>query len=92
MLLLFCIDASLQIFSVINMIYDVYLYKGSPLALSRSNSREGMASGSDSDNWRERNGSGLPIHSEFPSPISPKRKQNKTGVLFSQQDCINVTK
>uniref|UniRef100_A0A673LTR4 Protein bicaudal C homolog 1-like n=1 Tax=Sinocyclocheilus rhinocerous TaxID=307959 RepID=A0A673LTR4_9TELE len=59
-------------------------YEGSPLALSRSNSREGVASGSDSDNWRERNGSGLPAHSDFPSPISPKRKQNKTGVLFSQ--------
>uniref|UniRef100_A0A8C1J4A4 BicC family RNA binding protein 1b n=1 Tax=Cyprinus carpio TaxID=7962 RepID=A0A8C1J4A4_CYPCA len=58
-------------------------YEGSPLALSRSNSREGVASGSDSDNWRERNGSGLPAHSDFPSPISPKRKQNKTGVLFT---------
>uniref|UniRef100_A0A673G859 BicC family RNA binding protein 1b n=1 Tax=Sinocyclocheilus rhinocerous TaxID=307959 RepID=A0A673G859_9TELE len=61
-------------------------YEGSPLALSRSNSREGVASGSDSDNWRERNGSGLPVHSDFPSPISPKRKQNKTGVLFSRND------
>ncbi|XP_056101896.1 protein bicaudal C homolog 1 isoform X1 [Rhinichthys klamathensis goyatoka] len=67
-------------------------YEGSPLALSRSNSREGMASGSDSDNWRERNGSGLPIHSEFPSPISPKRKQNKTEHYLSSSnymDCIS---
>lgn len=55
------------------------VFKGSPLALSRSSSREGMASGSDSDNWRERNGSGLPAHPDFTSPISPKRKQNRTG-------------
>uniref|UniRef100_A0A8B9HAE8 BicC family RNA binding protein 1b n=1 Tax=Astyanax mexicanus TaxID=7994 RepID=A0A8B9HAE8_ASTMX len=58
-------------------------YEGSPLSLSRSNSREGVGSGSDSDNWRERNGSGLPTHSDFPTPISPKRKQNKTDVCFS---------
>ncbi|XP_048025822.1 protein bicaudal C homolog 1 isoform X3 [Chanodichthys erythropterus] len=67
-------------------------YEGSPLALSRSNSREGMASGSDSDNWRERNGSGLPAHSDFPSPISPKRKQNKTEHYLSSSnymDCIS---
>ncbi|XP_016138729.1 protein bicaudal C homolog 1-A [Sinocyclocheilus grahami] len=67
-------------------------YEGSPLALSRSNSREGVASGSDSDNWRERNGSGLPVHSDFPSPISPKRKQNKTEHYLSSSnymDCIS---
>uniref|UniRef100_A0A9J7Z0T0 BicC family RNA binding protein 1 n=1 Tax=Cyprinus carpio carpio TaxID=630221 RepID=A0A9J7Z0T0_CYPCA len=67
-------------------------YEGSPLALSRSNSREGVASGSDSDNWRERNGSGLPAHSDFPSPISPKRKQNKTEHYLSSSnymDCIS---
>lgn len=50
--------------------------------MSRSNSREGLGSGSDSDNWRERNGSGLPKHSDFPTPISPKRKQNKSGKMF----------
>ncbi|XP_051968023.1 protein bicaudal C homolog 1-like [Xyrauchen texanus] len=67
-------------------------YEGSPLALSRSNSREGVGSGSDSDNWRERNGSGLPAHSDFPSPISPKRKQNKTDHYLSSSnymDCIS---
>ncbi|XP_070697159.1 protein bicaudal C homolog 1-B-like isoform X2 [Pempheris klunzingeri] len=31
-------------------------YEGSPLSLSRSSSREGIGNGSDSDNWRERNG------------------------------------
>ncbi|XP_026078858.1 protein bicaudal C homolog 1-like isoform X1 [Carassius auratus] len=68
-------------------------YEGSPLALSRSNSREGVASGSDSENWRERNGSGLPAHSDFPSPISPKRKQNKTAEHYlsssNYMDCIS---
>ncbi|XP_051958460.1 LOW QUALITY PROTEIN: protein bicaudal C homolog 1-like [Xyrauchen texanus] len=67
-------------------------YEGSPLALSRSNSREGVASGSDSENWRERNGSGLLAHSDFPSPISPKRKQNKTDHYLSSSnymDCIS---
>uniref|UniRef100_A0A8C5E1P7 SAM domain-containing protein n=1 Tax=Gouania willdenowi TaxID=441366 RepID=A0A8C5E1P7_GOUWI len=52
-------------------------YEGSPLSLSRSNSREIVGNGSDSDNWRERNGNGLP---EFPSAVSsPKRKQNKSA-------------
>uniref|UniRef100_A0AAY4AAJ8 SAM domain-containing protein n=2 Tax=Denticeps clupeoides TaxID=299321 RepID=A0AAY4AAJ8_9TELE len=72
-------------------------YEGSPLSLSRSNSREGIGGGSDSDNWRERNGtgngSGLPAHSEFPSPISPKRKQNKTVEHYlsssNYMDCIS---
>lgn len=57
-------------------------YEGSPLSLSRSNSREGVGNGSDSDNWRERNGTGngLPSHTEFPSAVSsPKRKQNKSA-------------
>lgn len=56
--------------------------QGSPLSLSRSSSREGIGNGSDSDNWRERNGTGngLPSHTEFPSAVSsPKRKQNKSG-------------
>ncbi|KAF5900642.1 protein bicaudal C 1, partial [Clarias magur] len=68
-------------------------YEGSPLSLSRSNSREGVGSGSDSDNWRERNGSGLPTHSEFPTPISPKRKQNKSVEHYlsssNYMDCIS---
>ncbi|CAN9499669.1 unnamed protein product [Ophioblennius macclurei] len=57
-------------------------YEGSPLSLSRSSSREGVGNGSDSDNWRERNGTGngLPSHAEFPSAVSsPKRKQNKSA-------------
>ncbi|KAG7325551.1 hypothetical protein KOW79_011867 [Hemibagrus wyckioides] len=68
-------------------------YEGSPLSLSRSNSREGVGSGSDSDNWRERNGSGLPKHSDFPTPISPKRKQNKSVEHYlsssNYMDCIS---
>ncbi|XP_037553493.1 protein bicaudal C homolog 1 [Nematolebias whitei] len=53
-------------------------YEGSPLSLSRSGSREGVGSGSDSDNWRERNG--LSSHTEFTSAVSsPKRKQNKSA-------------
>lgn len=67
-------------------------YEGSTLALSRSGSREGVASGSDSDNWRERNGSGLPAHGDFSLPISPKRKQNKTEHYLSSSnymDCIS---
>ncbi|KAL4640996.1 hypothetical protein GN956_G11315 [Arapaima gigas] len=58
-------------------------YEDSPLSLSRSNSREGLGSGSDSENWRERNGSGLVVHSEFPSAVSsPKRKQNKSAEQY----------
>uniref|UniRef100_A0A3Q0RFH5 BicC family RNA binding protein 1 n=1 Tax=Amphilophus citrinellus TaxID=61819 RepID=A0A3Q0RFH5_AMPCI len=61
-------------------------YEGSPLPLSRSSSREGVGNGSDSDNWRERNGTsnGLASHTEFPSAVSsPKRKQNKSHYLSS---------
>ncbi|KAG5855420.1 hypothetical protein ANANG_G00048870 [Anguilla anguilla] len=68
-------------------------YEGSPLSLSRSNSREVVGSGSDSDNWRERNGGGLPGHSEYPAPISPKRKQNKSVEHYlsssNYMDCIS---
>ncbi|XP_066522193.1 protein bicaudal C homolog 1-like isoform X2 [Hoplias malabaricus] len=68
-------------------------YEGSPLSLSRSNSRECVGNGSDSDNWRERNGSGLPAHNDFPTPISPKRKQNKTVEHYlsssNYMDCIS---
>ncbi|KAK1905342.1 Protein bicaudal C like 1-B [Dissostichus eleginoides] len=60
-------------------------FEDSPLSLSRSNSREGLGNGSDSENWRDRIGglsglSGLPGHPEFPLAVSsPKRKQNKSG-------------
>uniref|UniRef100_A0A674AKR9 BicC family RNA binding protein 1 n=1 Tax=Salmo trutta TaxID=8032 RepID=A0A674AKR9_SALTR len=62
-------------------------YEGSPLSLSRSGSREGVGNGSDSDNWRDRNGvgNGLANHAEFPASVSsPKRKQNKSGELPSR--------
>lgn len=50
------------------------------MSLSRSNSREHLGSGSESDNWRDRNGLGPTAHNEFVSSIgSPKRKQNKSG-------------
>ncbi|CAL8391427.1 unnamed protein product [Arctogadus glacialis] len=71
-------------------------FEGSPLSLSRSNSREGLGNGSDSDNWRDRNGlNGLPEHPEFPPPVgSPKRKQNKSAVEHylsssSYMDCMS---
>lgn len=56
--------------------------QGSSLSLSRSSSREHLAGGSESDNWRDRNGIGPMGHSEFAAPIgSPKRKQNKSSEL-----------
>ncbi|KAK7901900.1 hypothetical protein WMY93_018669 [Mugilogobius chulae] len=71
-------------------------YEGSPLSLSRSNSREGLGSGSDSDNWRERNGTANGIgHNEFSSAVSsPKRKQNKSAAEHylsssNYMDCIS---
>ncbi|XP_029134162.1 protein bicaudal C homolog 1 [Labrus bergylta] len=72
-------------------------YEGSPLSLSRSSSREGIGNGSDSDNWRDRNGgiNGLPSHTEFPSAVgSPKRKQNKSAAEHylsssNYMDCIS---
>ncbi|KAF7662241.1 hypothetical protein LDENG_00241290 [Lucifuga dentata] len=72
-------------------------YEGSPLSLSRSNSREGIGNGSDSDNWRERNGTGngLPSHAEFSTAVSsPKRKQNKSAAEHylsssNYMDCIS---
>ncbi|XP_055358474.1 protein bicaudal C homolog 1-like isoform X2 [Betta splendens] len=71
-------------------------YEGSPLSLSRSNSRECVGNGSDSDNWRERNGGGAGLggHAEFPSAVSsPKRKQNKSAAEHylsssNYMDCI----
>lgn len=57
-------------------------FQGSSMSLSRSNSREHLGSGSESDNWRDRNGIGPASHSEFAASIgSPKRKQNKSSEL-----------
>ncbi|XP_075894387.1 protein bicaudal C homolog 1 isoform X2 [Nelusetta ayraudi] len=72
-------------------------YEGSPLSLSRSSSREGLGNGSESDNWRERNGAGngLPGHGDFSSAVSsPKRKQNKSAAEHflsssNYMDCIS---
>ncbi|XP_062320261.1 protein bicaudal C homolog 1-B-like [Osmerus eperlanus] len=73
-------------------------FEGCPLSLSRSNSRECIGNGSDSDNWRERNGGGvggLPGHPEFPAPVgSPKRKQNKSAAELylsssNYMDCVS---
>lgn len=50
------------------------------MSLSRSNSREHLGNGSESDNWRDRNGIGPASHSEFAASVgSPKRKQNKSS-------------
>ncbi|XP_051935671.1 protein bicaudal C homolog 1-B-like isoform X2 [Hippocampus zosterae] len=72
-------------------------YEGSALSLSRAGSREGVANGSDSDNWRERNGAsnGLQAHADFPAAVSsPKRKQNKSAAEHylsssNYMDCIS---
>ncbi|XP_053167832.1 protein bicaudal C homolog 1 [Hemicordylus capensis] len=68
-------------------------YEGS-LSLSRSNSREHLGSGSDSDNWRDHNGIGPTAPSDFVSSIgSPKRKQNKSAEHYlsssNYMDCIS---
>ncbi|XP_043912342.1 protein bicaudal C homolog 1 [Protopterus annectens] len=66
-------------------------YEG--VSLSRSNSRELVGSGSDSDNWRERNGIGPSSHSEYASVINAKRKQNKSNEHYlsssNYMDCIS---
>lgn len=69
-------------------------YEGSPMSLSRTNSREHLGNCSDSDNWRERNGIDSTIHSEYASSIgSPKRKQNKSTEHYlsssNYMDCIS---
>ncbi|XP_009464235.1 PREDICTED: protein bicaudal C homolog 1 [Nipponia nippon] len=69
-------------------------YEGSSMSLSRSNSREHLGSGSESDNWRDRNGLGPTAHNEFVSSIgSPKRKQNKSAEHYlsssNYMDCIS---
>ncbi|XP_048465115.1 protein bicaudal C homolog 1 [Rhincodon typus] len=65
------------------------MQSSSPVSLSRSNSREYIGDGSDSDNWRDRNGS----HSEFPSSInSPKQKNNPSEHYLTSSnymDCIS---
>uniref|UniRef100_G3WD45 BicC family RNA binding protein 1 n=1 Tax=Sarcophilus harrisii TaxID=9305 RepID=G3WD45_SARHA len=69
-------------------------YEGSSMSLSRSNSREHLGSGSESDNWRDRNGIGPTPHSEFTTSLgSPKRKQNKSTEHYlsssNYMDCIS---
>ncbi|XP_068111170.1 protein bicaudal C homolog 1 isoform X1 [Hyperolius riggenbachi] len=64
-----------------------------PMSLSRSNSREQLGNGSDSDNWRERNGIDS-SHNDYSSSIgSPKRKQNKSAEHYlsnsNYMDCIS---
>ncbi|CAH2322219.1 bicaudal C homolog 1 isoform X1 [Pelobates cultripes] len=63
-----------------------------PMSLSRSNSREQLGNGSESDNWRERNGMDS-SHNDYTSSIgSPKRKQNKSEHYLSSSnymDCIS---
>lgn len=62
--------------------------QGSPLSLPRPSSRDG--NGSDSVNWRERNGAGNGL-SDFPSSVgSPKRKQNKSGQSTCTAPCVCV--
>ncbi|GAB5578393.1 protein bicaudal C homolog 1 isoform X1 [Prionailurus iriomotensis] len=67
---------------------------GSSVSLSRSNSREHLGSGGESDNWRDRNGIGHTSPSEFAASIgSPKRKQNKSTEHYlsssNYMDCIS---
>uniref|UniRef100_A0A452HMU1 SAM domain-containing protein n=1 Tax=Gopherus agassizii TaxID=38772 RepID=A0A452HMU1_9SAUR len=69
-------------------------YEGSSMSLSPSSSREHLGSGSESDNWRDRNGIGPSAHSEFVSSVgSPKRKQNKSTEHYlsssNYMDCIS---
>uniref|UniRef100_A0A8C5MHG2 BicC family RNA binding protein 1 n=1 Tax=Leptobrachium leishanense TaxID=445787 RepID=A0A8C5MHG2_9ANUR len=63
-----------------------------PMSLSRSNSREHLGNGIDSDNWRDRNGIDS-SHNDYSSSIgSPKRKQNKSEHYLSSSnymDCIS---
>ncbi|XP_028915712.1 protein bicaudal C homolog 1 [Ornithorhynchus anatinus] len=68
-------------------------YEGPSLSLSRSNSREYLGSGRESDSWRDRNGMG-PSPSELAASIgSPKRKQNKSTEHYlsssNYMDCIS---
>lgn len=77
--------------SILNVIlgkwYHVFFHcflQAPSMSLSRSNSREQLGGGSDSDNWRERNGIDS-SHNDYSSSIgSPKRKLNKSGKCFFQ--------
>ncbi|KAF4788699.1 hypothetical protein TURU_158042 [Turdus rufiventris] len=68
-------------------------YEGSSMSLSRSSSREHLGSGSESDNWRDRNGLGPTAHDFVSSIGSPKRKQNKSAEHYlsssNYMDCIS---
>uniref|UniRef100_UPI00398F478E protein bicaudal C homolog 1-like isoform X2 n=1 Tax=Pristiophorus japonicus TaxID=55135 RepID=UPI00398F478E len=61
----------------------------SPVSLSRSNSRECIGGSSDSDNWRERNGS----HGEFPTSINSVKQKNNPSEHYltssNYMDCIS---
>uniref|UniRef100_A0A8C5MMG3 BicC family RNA binding protein 1 n=1 Tax=Leptobrachium leishanense TaxID=445787 RepID=A0A8C5MMG3_9ANUR len=68
-------------------------YEVTPMSLSRSNSREHLGNGIDSDNWRDRNGIDS-SHNDYSSSIgSPKRKQNKSAEHYlsssNYMDCIS---
>ncbi|XP_069609655.1 protein bicaudal C homolog 1 isoform X4 [Ranitomeya imitator] len=67
-------------------------YEAPSMSLSRSNSREQLGNGSDSDNWRDRNGIDS-SHNDYSSIGSPKRKQNKSAEHYlsssNYMDCIS---
>ncbi|XP_071985823.1 protein bicaudal C homolog 1 isoform X6 [Engystomops pustulosus] len=68
-------------------------YEAPSMSLSRSNSREQLGNGSDSENWRDRNGIDS-SHNDYSSSIgSPKRKQNKSAEHYlsssNYMDCIS---
>ncbi|XP_073541581.1 protein bicaudal C homolog 1 isoform X5 [Phyllobates terribilis] len=68
-------------------------YEAPSMSLSRSNSREQLGNGSDSDNWRDRNGIDS-SHNDYSTSIgSPKRKQNKSAEHYlsssNYMDCIS---
>ncbi|KAG9484966.1 hypothetical protein GDO78_008196 [Eleutherodactylus coqui] len=68
-------------------------YEAPSMSLSRSNSREQLGNGSESDNWRDRNGIDS-SHNDYSSSIgSPKRKQNKSAEHYlsssNYMDCIS---
>ncbi|KAM6442585.1 protein bicaudal C homolog 1 isoform 2-T2 [Liasis olivaceus] len=68
-------------------------YEGPSMSLSRSNSREHLGNGSDSDNWRDHNGISPAAPADFVSSIgSPKRKQKSSEHYLSSSnymDCIS---
>ncbi|KAM6104864.1 LOW QUALITY PROTEIN: protein bicaudal C homolog 1 [Pterocles gutturalis] len=67
-------------------------YEGSQ-CLSRSNSREHLGGGSESDNWRDRNGLGPAAHNEFVSSIGSPKRTNKSAEHYlsssNYMDCIS---